>query len=47
MYPEFLDLHTAGPLHQCPSLEGLDRYLLCGRECVSVSCVAVAFLGAW
>ena len=47
MYSESLDMHTASPLHQCLSLEDLDRYL-CGRctdvrghPGVSVSCVAV------
>ena len=45
MYSESLDLHAASPLHQCFSLEGLDRYFLC--SCVSGvhSCVAVAFFG--
>ena len=31
MYSESLDMHAASPLHQCLSLEGLDRFLLCGR----------------
>ena len=29
MYPESLDLHAAGSLYQCPSLESLDCYFLC------------------
>ena len=50
MYPESLDLHAASPLHQCFSLEDLDRYLwrcgssftdVRGHPGVSVSCVAV------
>ena len=46
MYSESLDLHAASPLYQCSSLVDLDRYLLVlVYMCVSVSCVAVAFLG--
>ena len=48
MYPESLDLHAAGPLHQCYSLEGLDRYLLRGSVCVCVCLFLVwssAFFG--
>ena len=52
MYTESSDLHAAGPLYQCSSLEGLDRYF---RACVrmsadirvSVSCVVVALFGFW
>ena len=50
MYTESSDLHAAGPLYQCSSLEDLDGYF---RACVwmsvdirvSVSCVVVALFG--
>ena len=51
MYSAPLGLHTASPLPQCFSLEGLDRYLPsscvsgCPRTSGVYSCVAVAFFG--
>ena len=50
MYTESSDLHAAGPLYQCSSLEDLDRYFrACDRMSadirVSVSCVVVALFG--
>ena len=44
MYSVSLDLHAASPLHQCLSLEDLDRYFVWCSVGV-VSCVVVAFFG--
>ena len=37
MYSASVDLHAASLLHQCLSLEGLDRYFLCGIVCPRMS----------
>ena len=37
MYSVPTGLHAASPLHQCFSLEGLDRYLLCMCMCTRMS----------
>ena len=47
MYSASSDLHAASLLYQCLSLEGLDRYFLCGRMCPRMSAdisVCVRFL---
>ena len=40
MYSVPLGLHAASPLHQCFSLEGLDRYLLCDSVAAQTAAAA-------